>query len=318
MRTIALVLIGGLARTASAQSVSVGTATLSNTDCVSNNSDVVSFTLASESSASSTPTMQLFATTNSCPSPATDDTSVTLPDDAISLVSLRSITSTDTSGNTATLYARSLAKSSCSVGASYGWNVCLYEFWQTTAYTGTVTQEHATATATIAYDALAPGAPRLDAVSPGDQHLTVAFTSPGDSDIANYEVLLALKNTDDDEAISASAASDGGTYASYDCYPGAAVVELAGTVTSGRVPDDSGSLLIDGLTYVAQVRAVDSAGNVGPCSNPMDGTPQVIDDFWRLYKAAGGSGAGCGAASGDVGLPLLAAAVLALRRRRYS
>ena len=314
MRFLTIFSIVFLSSIASAQTVSVGTASLSNTDCINNTSDVVSFTLTAETS-TNTPTMQLFATQSSCPAVDSDATSVTLPDDAISLVSLRAVTDTDISGNTATLQGRDLAMSSCTVGASYTWNVCLYEFWQTTAYLGTATAESATASATIAYDALAPGAPQLTSVDPGDQHLSVTFTSPGDSDITNYQVLLALKNSDYDEAIAASATTDGGgSYPSYDCYPGAQEVDL-GTATSGRVPADA-SVLQDGVTYVAQVRAVDSAGNVGPCSNPMDGTPQQIDDFWRLYKSAGGSGdGGCTTAGGAAGLLGLLGVALTLGGR---
>jgi MYXO-CTERM domain-containing protein len=60
---------------------------------------------------------------------------------------------------------------------------------------------------------------------------------------------------------------------------------------------------------------VDSAGNVSLCSEPVEGTPQVINDFWRQYQQSGGGQAGCAhATSGTALLTLLG--LLALRRRK--
>ena len=311
------VFIVSAASTASAQSLSVGNSSLSNSDCVDNNSDLVSFTAVAQSSASSTPTIQLFVTTSDCPSPSSSDTSVSAPDGSVTLVSSRSVTSTDESGNSATLYARQLAKSDCSTGVSYTWNVCLYEFWQVTSTTSGTTYQHLLSTSTITYDSLGPGAPRLDSVTAGDQHLNVSFTSPGDSDISKFEILVAPKNTDYDESIAVSAASDGGVYTSYDCYPDAELIDFSESTTAGMIPSGSSGLLQDGLTYVVQVRAVDTAGNTGPCSNPIDGTPQVIDDFWRLYKKAGGQGTGCGSATGAALAPAIVVLIwLGIRKGR--
>ena len=44
--------------------------------------------------------------------------------------------------------------------------------------------------------------------------------------------------------------------------------------------------------YIVQVRAVDNAGNTGPCSSEVSGTPRLVDDFWRLYKKDGGTDTG--------------------------
>ena len=232
-------------------------------------------------------------------------------------MSLRSITSTDQAGNTVTLGGRALAQGSCTAGVAYTWNVCLYQFWHVaSSLTSTGGYTHTLSSAQVSYDALAPGAPHLDSVEPGDGHLNLGFSSPGDDDLASYEVLIAPKNTDLDEAVAASESSDGGgTYDAFDCYAGATTVALASTATSGRVPE-SGALT-NGLTYVIQLRAVDTAGNVGACSNPMDGTPQEIDDFWRLYKNAGGTGTGgCTHSASGPGLWPLGAVLLALVRRR--
>jgi MYXO-CTERM domain-containing protein len=91
----------------------------------------------------------------------------------------------------------------------------------------------------------------------------------------------------------------------------------------GRIPVDTGKALIptdshlldNDVLYRVQVRAVDSAGNVSLCSEPVEGTPQVINDFWRQYQQSGGGQAGCAhATSGTALLTLLG--LLALRRRK--
>jgi hypothetical protein len=149
------------------------------------------------------------------------------------------------------------------------WYVCLYEFWLSSSSTSS-SSVNALSSATITYDAQPPSAPTLTLVTAGDQHLKVSFDSSDDSDISEYRILIALKSTDSDEQVAASAA-DGGDYL---CYPGARSFS-AGTETGG-VSVPSSNDLTDGLTYVVQVEAVDSTGNVGPCSNPKDGTPRLI------------------------------------------
>ena len=84
------------------------------------------------------------------------------------------------------------------------------------------------------------------------------------------------------------------------------------------VPTDS-TLLVNGQTYLVQVQAIDKVGNAGACSNAVSGTPQVINDFWRLYKADGGKDlGGCGhTGSGAALLAFVGALVLlGLRRRK--
>ncbi|MBS2031616.1 MAG: hypothetical protein JST54_27215 [Deltaproteobacteria bacterium] len=119
---------------------------------------------------------------------------------------------------------------------------------------------------------------------------------------------------------SSSASSSGSStgasgFTAYPCNANAQVVATLGPgVTSGVIPDST--TLVNGTTYSVQVRAIDQAGNVGACSNAMNGTPQVIDDFWRLYKAAGGSGdGGCTAAGGAAGLLGLLGVALTLGGR---
>jgi hypothetical protein len=300
------------ASSALAQSVTLSSAaTVGPNDCSDSGVSTLSYTIPQQSSAT-TPTTQLFASEASCPSVDSTATSVTLPTGAIELIAHRSITATDEAGSTTTLSVSKLAGGDCAAVQTRTWNVCLYEFWQTAATTYTAaTHTNALSTVTVTYDAQPPGAPTLTMVTAGDQHLKASFDAPGDSDISEYRVLVALKNVDQDEAI-AAAAADGGAYG---CYAGAQS-HSAGTDTSG-VSVPPGNELVDGKTYVVQVQAIDAVGNAGPCSNPMDGTPRLINDFWRQYEASGGTETGCVSAPvGDLALLVVWSFVVLRRRRR--
>jgi hypothetical protein len=83
--------------------------------------------------------------------------------------------------------------------------------------------------------------------------------------------------------------------------------------------------LTNGSTYNVVVAAVDGSGNVGPQSTPeVCDYPAPVNDFWKLYKEAGGPAGGsfCAleAAGAPTGLTLfsagLGAAAFALARRR--
>lgn len=77
--------------------------------------------------------------------------------------------------------------------------------------------------------------------------------------------------------------------------------QVAGlTATSGRVQD-----LIDNTYYTVAIAAVDQVGNIGPLSTPVCATPTMIDDFYRVYRDAGGqAGGGYCQASGPLGVGL--------------
>ena len=76
--------------------------------------------------------------------------------------------------------------------------------------------------------------------------------------------------------------------------------------------------LSNGTVYEVVIVAIDDEGNISPPSNSLFGEPREVDDFWDLYRKAGGAeDGGCSAAPGPLGLAgaLLAAGWL-LRRRR--
>jgi hypothetical protein len=92
--------------------------------------------------------------------------------------------------------------------------------------------------------------------------------------------------------------------------------------------------LVDGVTYNVAVAAVDNSGNVGPASAQECDYPAPVNDFWDLYRDAGGGAGGgfcalggptvggppAGGAGTPVGLALAScaamASALAISRRR--
>jgi uncharacterized protein (TIGR03382 family) len=78
--------------------------------------------------------------------------------------------------------------------------------------------------------------------------------------------------------------------------------------------------LSNGVLYAVALASVDQVGNTGLLSETVCGTPQVVDDFFELYRRSGGKGGGgfC-QVSGEPAtgfLALLAAALGALGWRR--
>jgi hypothetical protein len=83
--------------------------------------------------------------------------------------------------------------------------------------------------------------------------------------------------------------------------------------------------LTNGTTYTVVVSAVDAFGNIGPPSNEACDYPAPVNDFWTLYRQAGGQAGGLCAleavgapASSTVAFGAIAAMVLSLVRRRRS
>ncbi|MEZ4220730.1 MAG: hypothetical protein R3B13_07345 [Polyangiaceae bacterium] len=65
-----------------------------------------------------------------------------------------------------------------------------------------------------------------------------------------------------------------------------------GTIESAIADSAEARSLVNGTTYAVAVAAVDRAGNSGPLSKVACGTPQEVNDFFELYRRAGGEGGG--------------------------
>jgi hypothetical protein len=100
---------------------------------------------------------------------------------------------------------------------------------------------------------------------------------------------------------------------------------LCGSVSGLSATKGSVTNLTNFQRYTVAIAAVDGVGNVGPLSSLVCETPQPIDDFYKVYRDAGGRAGGgycqvgLAGLSPPGGLPLLAAlsslGALAFRRR---
>jgi Synergist-CTERM protein sorting domain-containing protein len=153
------------------------------------------------------------------------------------------------------------------------------------------------ATASITLDLASAPAPVLNSVSVGDSSLQ-----------ANWQL--------------GSGSADGGTTGSADRFniyyaptsnpANEQHTTITGGGLSGRVTG-----LTNGVEYTITVTALTIGGNESARSNPLTGTPHLVNDFWRLYRDvdAGREQGGC--ATGAAGLTALVALIpLALRRKR--
>jgi Synergist-CTERM protein sorting domain-containing protein len=164
--------------------------------------------------------------------------------------------------------------------------------------TGTTTNP--LATGTVQLDLVAPPAPTLTGVTPGDGSLTVSWA-------------VGLGSADGGTLGSANSfrvyytPTDGSSGEKFSTFTG------AGT-TSGRVTG-----LTNGVVYDVTVTALTIGSNESARSNQLSGTettPIQVQDFWRLYQNSGGREQG-GCATGAAGLAALAALTpLVLRKRR--
>jgi MYXO-CTERM domain-containing protein len=136
----------------------------------------------------------------------------------------------------------------------------------------------------------APGAPVLNSVTPGDGRLHVDWSAPTTGATVGYYKIRATN-----------------------------AANAADTRTTGEIKNTSGT--IDGLTndetYNVVVFAFTASDNVSLESNTVQGTPQLVDDFFEHYQGEGGREQG-GCTTGAAGVVALlgAAALLALRRRK--
>lgn len=140
-------------------------------------------------------------------------------------------------------------------------------------------------TGTLALDLTRPPAPVVGVPTPGDTNLNVSWSAGSGS--SYYDVVATSQANPADQHRTT----------------------VTGT-TSARIGG-----LTNGVAYDVVVYAFSAGGNQSDVSNTVTGTPVQVEDFWRLYRAAGGREAGC-ATGGAGAVSLLVLVPLALRRRR--
>jgi hypothetical protein len=160
----------------------------------------------------------------------------------------------------------------------------------------------AAVTGSLSLDLATPPAPVLTSADAADSALIIRWTQGSGStadagaagSVDNYKI-TAVAHDDANDRHTSDAISPGSS-------------------TSGRI----GGLKNDVL-YDVTVTAFSPGGNASAVSDPIQGTPVQVDDFWRIYRNAGGRESG-GCAAGAAGMLALLGVPMALRawRRRRS
>ena len=157
------------------------------------------------------------------------------------------------------------------------------------------------ASAGVTIDTNIPPPPTITGITPGNEALNVSWdagavtsTYPGDS--YSYQLTAEMVGT-------TTAATDPNTH-----------VSSMFTATSARFGG-----LVNTVTYAVTAKTYSKAGNPSIASDPMNGTPQFVNDFWDTYKNdfGGRDSGGCaGGAAGPLALAVLAGALALSRRAR--
>jgi hypothetical protein len=151
----------------------------------------------------------------------------------------------------------------------------------------------------LTLDLLLPPKPQITSVSPGDSSLGVTWNrgSGGTTDAGSAGASDSFKIT------ATNAANPNETHTTD---------FISGSPTSGRIDG-----LTNGVAYNVTVQAFSPGRNPSPASDALTGTPVPVNDFWRLYRNAGGHESG-GCATGAAGMLALLTVPLGLRtwRRR--
>jgi hypothetical protein len=170
-------------------------------------------------------------------------------------------------------------------------HVCVHHYaYQTGTQNPDLSTVRASAVATITLSVGKPAAPVDVSVSPGDKRLYVQWAagSGGGAEASDYLIV---------------AAPTSGT---------SPVQTDTATGTSGVVDG-----LVNEQEYEVMVFARSASGTASDPSEAVLGTPKPVDDFWEVYRKAGGTeSGGCGGPAGPLALAGLAGVVLAARRRR--
>lgn len=152
---------------------------------------------------------------------------------------------------------------------------------------------------TLVVDTRLPATPAITSVEPGDSALTVHWSAGAGGPTVTYYTVTATPVAPDANHLNCN----------------------AGGAPNGHNVSGPGPYRLDGLTndacYDVRVSATSEVLNAGDASDPVPGTPRLVDDFWRRYAAANGrEQGGCGGGAGALALLALAPLAPRLRRRR--
>ena len=272
--------------------------------------------------------------------------------DAVILLSERIVSSASDCKGTISIDPGDVVGDDCPCQTTKSLQLCAATKYQAYNYETLLTEwvEDETVSAALTYDSKPPAAPVLGKVEPGDKSLYLTFSGP--TDITEWVACVESTAPADEAAviddiaalIRASSGSEGGGEGEADgeALPDAADTtgtgEEDGTCEVGTSPFEgcaklatfsgSGTTrgtvqgLVNGETYRVTLVGRDAAGNYSPVSEPLEGAPMDVQDFFEAYVEAGGSeegGFGCASAGGGIssaGCLGLAALLVGLCRRR--
>jgi hypothetical protein len=149
-------------------------------------------------------------------------------------------------------------------------------------------------------------------VQPGNTRLTPSWSPSGTAVTTHFQV-QAISVADPTNLPTASAFDPAGGYTAFDPLD---TQRHTSAVVSGNTVTLSG--LKNDVTYALVVTGFTDAYNPSDPSPVVSGAPQFVNDFWNIYKDAGGRETG-GCASGmagPLGLLLLAGTLALVRRRK--
>jgi MYXO-CTERM domain-containing protein len=282
-------------------------------------------------------TLTIFGTSEgSCPSTAPDGNMIFLQTTTIT---------TNNQSESVTLDDITLEPSCPANQPDSNFLICAVTYAETAASTTTATtlSEAYTTSLTVTYKSLPPVAPVISAgsVTGGDGKVNLSWNTQSEIDhwIVYYQPNGPAPSAQA-QAICSSPTSSSGSPLTCDstdanCIPDDAAMPLDAaapfdatpfdstgfqsmTVTDGTISSATVTGLVNDQQYAFVVVAVDIAGNDSSGSAPVNGTPMVVQDFYRRYRCEGGTdtgGFGCSTA-GAVLVPIAALAALALVRRR--
>jgi hypothetical protein len=270
-------------------SMTFGPAAIGVTSCNSNSNVIITFSVQPASAVTTAvgSVYRVFASTTA-PTTSTGISTVTVcPSSAGQVGSDLPVTAAQQSVTVGAGSLVSAAGLQCSNTSNPTINVCV-QFYA--SGTSTVT---ASATGTIPFTTQPPSAPYIWLVEPANGALFVHW-NPGAGTAATSYQIVATPTAPAGEPV----------------YSGK-ISSLSQNV-EGRING-----LTNGTVYSVTVIPFSDAGDQGPASNAVSGTPAMTAGFWDRYQGAGGKEQG-GCASGPAGLGalLLAAAGLAGLRRR--
>lgn len=156
------------------------------------------------------------------------------------------------------------------------------------------------------FDLLGPPAPKGISVGIGEAQLVVSWDAPSASDLAGYRLYCdpgegpPESGTSGEDAASDAPADGAADSAGNPDCPSTALIPGAipngdyqcGSTSNTIATKATATGLTNGVAYAVAVAAIDRLGNSGRLSSVACGVPQPVDDFYELYRRAGGKGGG--------------------------